>query len=246
MLLRQLKHPKLKDLFYKNAVKNKFINTLNESIFQFTPNILKKYFKVNVYGKKTQKYINYVANDHELYVIYNKIYEIIFQYDTEKRYINKTNDTSNLKFSMNKDSMFRNLIEEPMFFNFENINGIKHKKHTTYVYSILSFLDNYIEQLDKQKSVELNNVNIDYPDEFLDPIMKTEITDPILLPNSNNIMDRSILEELLVYNNTNPFTQEELFLDDVLKYNETDEAKQILQTFIKQKEDYIKEYSLNN
>ena len=246
MLLRHLKHPKLKDLFYKNAVKNKFINTLNESIFQFTPNILKKFFKVNVYGNKTQKYINYVANDHELYVIYNKIYEIIFQYDTEKRYINKTDDTSNLKFSMNKDSMFRNIIEEPMFFDFENINGIKHKKHTTYVYSILSFLDNYIEQLEKQKSVELNNINIDYPDEFLDPIMKTEITDPILLPNSNNIMDRSILEELLVYNNTNPFTQEELFLDDVLKYNETDEAKQILQTFIKQKEDYIKECSLNN
>ena len=76
--------------------------------------------------------------------------------------------------------------------------------------------------------------------------MKTEITDPILLPNSNNIMERSILEELLVYNNINPFTQEELYLDDVLKYNKTEEAIQILKAFSKKKEDYIKDYSLNN
>ena len=51
MLLRQLKHPKLKDLFYKNAIKDKFINTLNETIFEFTPNILKKYFNMSLrYG----------------------------------------------------------------------------------------------------------------------------------------------------------------------------------------------------
>ena len=29
--------------FYKNAIKEKFINTLNATIFEFTPNILKKY-----------------------------------------------------------------------------------------------------------------------------------------------------------------------------------------------------------
>jgi hypothetical protein len=240
MLLRQLKHPKLKDLFYKNAIKDKFINTLNETIFDFTPNILKKYFNNELYHHKTQKYINYVANDHELYSIFNKIYEAIFQRDMEKQYITNSIDATKLKFCMKKESMFRNILEEPMFFNFDNINIIEHKTHTSYVYSILSFLDNYIEQLDIQKTQELKNIKIDYPDEFLDPIMKTEITDPILLPNSNNIMERSILEELLVYNNINPFTQEELYLNDVLKYNATKDAKCILQTFLKKKERFKK------
>ena len=75
ILLKQLKHPKLKELFYDNAIRNQFINILNESIFQFTPNILKKYFNPELYKTNTQKYISYIANDHELYTIYNKIYE---------------------------------------------------------------------------------------------------------------------------------------------------------------------------
>lgn len=238
ILLKQLKHPKLKELFYDNAIRNQFINILNESIFQFTPNILKKYFNPDLYKTNTQKYISYIANDHELYTIYNKIYEVIFQNDIEKKYIVKTDTQLKLKFSMDSNSIFRNILEEPMFFNFKNINNIGAKTQSSNVYSVLSFLDNYIEQLNLQKNSNLDESPITYSDKFLDPIMKTEITNPILLPNSNNIMDRSILEELLVYNNINPFTQEVLFLDDVLKYNETKQAKQILEEFMKQKEEY--------
>ena len=44
---------------------------------------------------------------------------------------------------------------------------------------------------------------------------------------------------MLLYNNINPFTQDEMFMDDVLKYNETEEAKSKVGTFIKNKEAWI-------
>jgi hypothetical protein len=244
ILLRQLKHPKLRDLFCKNAVADKFVNTLNETLFEYTPNVLKKYF-YSYYGK-VRKYINYVANDTELYEIFNSIYDSIFKCDMEKGYI-KNNDKNEMerKITMTNESLFRSLLEEPVFLNFENISYLNdfkyHSKYKTLKYSILCSLNDYIKQLEFQKE-QSSKQKIVFTDEFLDPIMKIEIKDPILLPKCNNIMDKSVLEEMLLYNTINPFTQEELYMEDVLKYNQEETSKLQIQNFLKRKEEYIQEY----
>ena len=99
-----------------------------------------------------------------------------------------------------------------------------------------------LKQLEFQKVEHISKQKIIFTDEFLDPIMKTEIKEPILLPKCNNIMDKSILEEMLLYNNINPFTQDELYMEDVLKYNEKDDSKILIQNFLKRKDEFITKY----
>ena len=248
ILLRQLKHHKLRDLFYKNAIADKFVNTLNETLFEYTPNILKQYFS-SYYGK-VRKYINYIANDTELYEIFNSIYDSILKQDMERWYIKnkdmKDKHNSKHKIIMTNKSLFRNLLEEPVFLNFENIsylNDFKYNlKYENLKYSILCSLNDYIKQLEFQKAEQVSKQNIVFTDEFLDPIMKIEIKDPIILPKCNNIMDKSVLEEMLLYNTTNPFTQDELYMEDVLKYNEEETSRLQIQNFLKRKETFIQEY----
>ena len=47
---------------------------------------------------------------------------------------------------------------------------------------------------------------------------------------------------MLLYSNTNPFTQDELYMEDVLKYNEEETSKIQIQNFLKRKEAFIQEY----
>ena len=59
------------------------------------------------------------------------------------------------------------------------------------------------------------------PDDFLDPIMGTLMTDPVRLP-SGDVMDRSNIMRHLLTDETNPFTRqplktEDLVSDDALK-----------------------------
>ena len=240
ILLRKLKHPKLIDLFYENAIRDKFINTLNETLFQYTPNILKNYF--NSYYGRVRKYTNYISNDSDLYGIFDSIYECIFERDKEKEYINTD---SNLKINMKEESLFRNILEEPAFFNLDNINYLcdfKYKKlNGDFKYNMLCSLKEHVKELAFQKTQKVE-LEIEYTDEFLDPIMKVEIKEPVILPKSNNVMDKHILEEMLLYNNLNPFTQEELYMGDVLKYNETQDAQELIQDFLKRKKQFKEEY----
>ena len=257
ILLRKLKHPKLRDLFYKSAIRDKFVNTLNETLFEYTPCVLKSYF--NSYYGRVRKYTNYISNDKELYNIFNSIYECVFKRDMEKGHIKNIENTSvsnedlnlNLKsrMHMEEESIFRNILEEPAFFNLkyiEYLNDFKYVKlNGDLKYSILCSLGDYIKQLEFQKTNTPESFDIDFSDEFLDPIMKTEIQTPIVLPGNDTIMDKHVLEEMLLYNNINPFTQEELYMTDVLKYNEGEKSKNIIQNFLKRKEKFIQDH-INN
>jgi len=216
---------------------------------------LKKYF--NSYYGRVRKYTNYVSNDTELYKIFNSIYECVFKRDMEKGHIknmeNKSisNEDLNLKsrLHMDEDSIFRNILEEPAFFNLkyiEYLNDFKYVKlNGDLKYSILCSLGDYIKQLEFQKTNTSESFDIEFSDEFLDPIMKTEIQNPIVLPGNDTIMDKHVLEEMLLYNNINPFTQEELYMKDVLKYNEEETSKNIIQNFLKRKEKFIQNH-INN
>lgn len=54
------------------------------------------------------------------------------------------------------------------------------------------------------------------PDEFLDPVMSEFMTDPVLLPTSNTIVDRTTIKQHLLNDPTDPFNRKPLSIDDVV------------------------------
>ena len=81
------------------------------------------------------------------------------------------------------------------------------------------------EQLAEQCRVSKNAAETDeadlgeIPDDFLDPIMCTLMTDPVLLP-SGDTMDRTNITRHLLTDETNPFTRQPLTVADLVD-NET-------------------------
>ena len=60
----------------------------------------------------------------------------------------------------------------------------------------------------------------DAPDEFLDPIMSHIMQDPVRLPNSGQIVDRSTIARHILSDQNDPFTRSPLTLDMVMPENE--------------------------
>ncbi|KAJ7672776.1 ubiquitin elongating factor core-domain-containing protein [Mycena rosella] len=54
------------------------------------------------------------------------------------------------------------------------------------------------------------------PDEFLDPLMFTVMRDPVLLPSSRNIVDRSTIKSHLLSDSKDPFNRVALSIDEVI------------------------------
>lgn len=67
---------------------------------------------------------------------------------------------------------------------------------------------------DISKSIEDDEaLTIDAPDEFLDPLMCTFMKDPVLLPTSGNVIDRSTITQHLLNDPHDPFNRKELSID---------------------------------
>ncbi|KAJ7672774.1 U-box domain-containing protein [Mycena rosella] len=54
------------------------------------------------------------------------------------------------------------------------------------------------------------------PDEFLDLLMFTVMRDPVLLPSSRNIVDRSTIKSHLLSDSKDPFNRVALSIDEVI------------------------------
>ena len=63
----------------------------------------------------------------------------------------------------------------------------------------------------------------DVPDEFLDPVMGTLMTDPVLLPASGTIMDRGNIMRHLLNSQTDPFNRQPLTADQLIEETELKE-----------------------
>jgi ubiquitin conjugation factor E4 A len=70
------------------------------------------------------------------------------------------------------------------------------------------------------------------PDEFLDPIMSTLMTDPVILPSSHITIDRSTIARHLLSDQTDPFNRSPLTMD-MLKPN--DELRLQIEAWIKER-----------
>merc|ERR1719265_2406829 len=58
--------------------------------------------------------------------------------------------------------------------------------------------------------------SVTVPDNYLDPIMSEIMEDPVLLPTSNNIMDRKVIERHIMSNDDDPFNRAHLSVKDLV------------------------------
>lgn len=72
----------------------------------------------------------------------------------------------------------------------------------------------------------------DVPDEFLDPIMSTLMTDPVILPSSRTIVDRTTIARHLLSDQSDPFNRSPLTMDMVKPH---DELRAQIQAWIKER-----------
>lgn len=66
-----------------------------------------------------------------------------------------------------------------------------------------------VEQLAKEEEAAID----DAPEEFMDPITAALMEDPVLMPTSNMIVDRSTIETHLISDPTDPFNRAKLTTD---------------------------------
>ncbi|SPO30953.1 related to UFD2 - ubiquitin fusion degradation protein [Ustilago trichophora] len=67
-------------------------------------------------------------------------------------------------------------------------------------------------QMEADEEEDLGEV----PDEFLDPLMATLMKDPVLLPRSKTVVDRSTIKAHLLSDSTDPFNRSPLKIEDVV------------------------------
>ncbi|CAL1542242.1 unnamed protein product [Lymnaea stagnalis] len=83
--------------------------------------------------------------------------------------------------------------------------------------AVLDFLqlDEKIKAMQTTKMSE-EQALADAPEDFLDPIMGTLMTDPVMLPSSHNIVDRNVIARHILSDQTDPFNRQPLSLDMVI------------------------------
>ncbi|KAG6909123.1 hypothetical protein DXG01_001875 [Tephrocybe rancida] len=90
-------------------------------------------------------------------------------------------------------------------------NGLK---SATEVEQLLDFATK-VEEVRLLMEAEDEDIG-DVPDEYLDPILATVMRDPVRLPTSNNIIDRSTIRSHLLSDTTDPFNRAPLKIEDVI------------------------------
>merc|ERR1711972_755649 len=86
---------------------------------------------------------------------------------------------------------------------------------------MLQDFDKFVSELNELAAAQeaaLAAVNV--PDEYLDPIMQDIMLDPVLLPTSQTIMDRRVIERHIMSNDDDPFNRMPLAVKDLVPQTE--------------------------
>ena len=131
---------------------------------------------------------------------------------------------------MNDDSFNKDVnISSKLILLFDNI--INNNQSSIELTSFINDLKKYSES---------SKMEIDIPDEFLDPLSYDEIKDPVVIPGSNVIMDKSIILKHLFYKEEDPFSTNILTISELNEYNENENIKSRCQNFLKRLEEWKK------
>lgn len=104
------------------------------------------------------------------------------------------------------------------------------------IHKILVTLKHYEGTLIDYDTVEI-------PFELLDPLMHTLIENPCVIPETNTIMEKSVIVRYLKTKEQNPFTRSKLTLKDLEEFNETEQAKKLRYQFDTKLQDFYTEHT---
>ena len=96
------------------------------------------------------------------------------------------------------------------------------------------------------KYIDSNKEDVVYPEEFLDPIMYSKINEPMILPGMEDVfMEKSVIEQILLTEEKNPFTRDKLTVDQLEKFNARPEISSKLKDFKKRMKEWLKNKDTN-
>eukprot|EP00188_Purpureofilum_apyrenoidigerum_P005009 Plantae.Rhodophyta-Purpureofilum_apyrenoidigerum.ctg6129.p1 GENE.Plantae.Rhodophyta-Purpureofilum_apyrenoidigerum.ctg6129~~Plantae.Rhodophyta-Purpureofilum_apyrenoidigerum.ctg6129.p1 ORF type:complete len:696 (+),score=141.57 Plantae.Rhodophyta-Purpureofilum_apyrenoidigerum.ctg6129:410-2497(+) len=104
---------------------------------------------------------------------------------------------------------------------FKKAISISRRRHLL-AYNELEEFKKLLQDVENEAAMDEQDEDMlgDVPDEFLDPIMSTLMTDPVILPTSNETMDRQHIERHLLNQPADPFNRMALTLDQLIPNEE--------------------------
>ncbi|CUV05128.1 unnamed protein product [Cryptosporidium hominis] len=93
--------------------------------------------------------------------------------------------------------------------------GLMNKSKSDCFNQLIKYLQKELEENEVGQSMT-NIDETDIPEEFLDPIMQDIMQDPVLLPTSSKIMDRKVIERILISDGVDPFNRLPLTKDELI------------------------------
>lgn len=98
----------------------------------------------------------------------------------------------------------------------------------------------YISLLDVIDEIIKNNSDkeLEYPEKFLDNIMFTPLTNPVILPETLQIVNRDTIMQYIMTDGTNPFNRAELSEAILNEFNEKEENKEMLKQLMIEKKEW--------
>lgn len=213
--------PRIIEIYYKLGFADNLLSNVFMIIIQFyNDSIIKNYFK-NI--KYNLEYGDTIINDRkekkiiEIYkqssISLSKIFQYVYhEYIKSNRKSSKL--TSIIEIMINNNLIYKELNLET-YYNIDLNSMLK--------YNLISLFDKKIKELEK-----LNNID----DEFLDPITFEIIKTPVILPDTNQFVDKTVIEQILINNPINPFTGLSLTIEQLEKYNKFDHVIEKINIFM--------------
>ena len=202
-----------------SGLKEQFITMINHILFTLVEQGSSSSLKIKPNG----------GLEFKVLTIMNFIFKLIYNY--------KDN------YSNNNNSDFINAMSEDSKYSSANTNTFMSILLTKNKI-LLSEYNNMvciIAQIDKSKDVIERLDDIDIPDKFNDPIMGTIIKTPVILPESDIIMDKNIIMRYILEKEENPFTRHKLTVKELEDFNKNETILGKCKCFKKELISFIKE-----
>lgn len=190
-------------------------------------------------GEKFCSQINYfldeLTNEKK-----RKNYNVKNKYDIAFQPLNFLQDIANTYLNCMNYNVFQDFMsKDSRSFSKKNIIFTANKLWSNHLLTEKDYksLEKMAEDIEEKI---LSQEERDIPDEFCDPLMASEITNPVLLPGTETIMDKSVISRHLLTDLHNPFNRENLTMDELEKYNNQDNVKLKIEEFNKRKQAWEK------
>lgn len=240
--------PLIKEFFENYNYSN---NTISKKDIDTIDSFLKMYFLIlEIFNSLTNSNIfKKIANKKEivstlgvsLNCIHTHIYKYFhFNYDNFDEILTNSNTTFMKSFVNEISRTYFNFQDNDTFV--ENIIGYVNNFDINKYIEMEMYINNNITQSNdmkifidcvKDKYNKLTTVEeIDYPDEFMDPLMCVKIETPVMLPEVNDqFFEKSIIDKCLLQDEKNPYTRKKLTLSEFENYNKQEHIVNAIDEF---------------